>query len=385
MKRYIIGSFIIFAFIFTSCSDNSDKPKIDFEANKKAVESSIKTLADVTIKLNDLEVKFVQNKSTEISSFDEQSKIFTELLKQSKAGIDEGENVSDDYLDYIHPEMKHMFKDVYLESYKMWLILQKEQLNKIINNMNGFMKTADSINFDEYKRKLVSAGGDSLTSKQIDDTFMNSKYKNWLGSDIDTSKKIDSMMTAWWSFVKAHQDILNDNDFLLGKKQINKSYWKMILYLGVGDFIATLLYSLLVVLTMLLTIGIVKGAGKLNLGNIGTLIIAIPKIIVSIFLQVYFWILWASFCAFTVLYFIDSPKVVHNWLYYLTGFIAVAGPMSYLSYKEQETETSGKEKRRISRYAGFYIFISVAAYVLFCFLPKLLDYKFISFINDWLS
>ena len=166
---------------------------------------------------------------------------------------------------------------------------------------------------------------------------------------------------------KTHQDILNDTDFLLGKKLTSKSYWKMLLYLGIGDFAVTFLYSLLVVLTMFLTIGLTKGAEKIGLGNIGTLILIIPKVIISIGLQIYFWVLWGAFCVFNVLYFIDSPQVTHNWLYYLTGFIAVSAPMSYLSSREQETEISYEAKKRISTYAGVYILISMSAYLLFCF------------------
>ncbi|HET7115042.1 MAG TPA: hypothetical protein VFI29_01040 [Hanamia sp.] len=386
MKKYILGSFAILTIILSSCSSNTATPKIDFVGNKKALESSIKALVDVNKKMNDEEVKFVQNKSNETPEYEKQFTIFAELLNQLKSGIDEGDSVSNDYLNYINPEMKHMFKDVYLEANKLWLTLQEEQLNKIKNNVNGFMKLSDSINLDELKKKLIVAGGDSLTSKQIDDTLMNSKLKNWIGSEIETSKKIDSLMTVWWNFVKLHQDILNDNEFLLGKRQSdNRSYWKIILYLGIGDFVVTIIYSLLVVLTMFLSMVIIKGTGKLGLGSAGTFIIMIPKILISISLQVYFWVLWASFCAFTVFYFIDAPQVTHNWIYYATGFIAVSAPMSYLSSKEQEIENSQNKRIRIRKYAGAYILISIAAYLVFCFYPKLMDYKFISFVNDWLS
>lgn len=385
MKKQI-GSFAILTIIISSCSSNTVSPKIDFAGNKKALESSIKALVDVNKQMNDQEVKYVQNKSNEISDNEKQFAVFGELLNQLKSGIDEGEGVSNDYLNYVNPELKHMFKDVYLEANKLWLTLQEEQLNKIKNNINDFMKLSDSINFDELKKKVITAGGDSLTSKQIDDTLMNSKFKDWIGSEAGTSKKIDSLMTVWWNFVKLHQDILNDNDFLLGKRQSdNRSYWKMLLYLGIGDFVVTIIYSLLVVLTMFLSMVIVKGAEKLGLGSTGTFIIMIPKILISISLQIYFWVLWASFCVFTVLYFIDAPQVSHNWLYYVTGFIAVSAPMSYLSAKEQETECSHDKRKTIRKYSGAYILISIAAYLLFCFYPRLPDYKFISFVNDWLS
>jgi hypothetical protein len=384
MKRNILSSFIILTIIFSSCSNKTETPKIDFEQNKKSFESSIKTLVGVNEKMNELEVKSVQKTPTE-ESVKEDMKVYSECLNQLKLGIDESEIVSDEYLNYLHPELKQMFKGTYIASNKLWLLSQKEQWKKILNNPNGFGNLIDSIDFNEYKRKLNVAGGDSLTSKQIDDSLLNGKFGEYLGSESATSKTIDSLNSIWWSFVKTHQELLNDNDLLLGKKKSNKSYWKMLLYLGIGDFVVTLLYSLLVVLTMFLTIGLTKGAEKVGLGSTGTLILIIPKVIVSIGLQIYFWVLWASFCVFNVLYFMDSPQVTHNWLYYLTGFIAVSAPMSYLSSREQETESSYEAKKRISTYAGIYILISIAAYLLFCFYPKLLDYKFISFINDWLS
>ena len=383
MNRSILGSFIILTIMFSSCSNRTETSVIDFEQNKKSFESSIKNLVGVNEKMNELEVKSVQITPTK-ESVKEDMKVYIECLNQLKLGINESENVTDEYLNYLHPELKHMFKDTYMASNKLWLLSQKEQWKKILNNPNSFVNLIDSIDFNEYKKKLNVVEGNNLTSKQIDNSLLNEKLGEYLGSDAATSKQIDSLNSIWWGFVKTHQDLLNDDDLLLGKKKPNKSYLKMVLYLGIGNFIVTILYSLLIVFIMFLTIGLFKGAEKIGLGSPGTLILIIPKFIVSIGLQIYFWVLWASFCVFNVLYFMDSPQVTDAWLYYFTGFIAVSAPMSYLSSKEQETESSYAAKNRIRTYAEIYILISISAYLLFCFYPKLMDYKFISFITDWL-
>lgn len=156
----------------------------------------------------------------------------------------------------------------------------------------------------------------------------------------------------------------------------------MLLILIIANFAIKLLYGLLISLLMLTTAGIAKINERVHLGKIGLSLFIVPDVIISIGLQVYFWVLWASFCAFNVLYFIDSNEVTHKWLYYATGFLTTATPMNYFSIREEEIVNSYKEKKRIRRYSGFYILISIIAFSVLCYYPELMRYKIISLVND---
>lgn len=382
MKRNVLGLFIILTIIFPSCYNNTKTPKIDFEQNKKSFENSIKTLVGVNEKINELEINFAQKPPTE-ESFNEFLKEYGECINQMKIGINESENVTDEYLNYLHPDLKQMFKKTYIASNILWLLSQKKLLKKIlINQPNRFGNLIESFDFNKFKIKMHNADVDSLTSKQIDDSLFSGKLGEYLESEAATSRKIDSLNSIWWSFVKTNQELLNDNDLLSGKKKFNKSYWKMLLYLGIGAFIAAFLFVRLAVFATILIVGLTKEAVKDRYGSTGKLILITPLFIISIGLQFYFWVLWASFCAFNVFYFMGSPLVTYKWLYYLTGFIALSPPLSYIAYRENGMEDYSKNE---IKGAGIYFLISTAAYLLFCIFPKLLDYKFISFINDWLS
>ena len=206
MNRYLLGSFIILTIIYSSCSNKTETSNIDYPQNKKALENTIKLLVDVNVKMNNLEVETVKNSATNNSIVLDRFKRFDSLLLQLDSGIKESEKVSDKYLDYLHPEMKHMFRDVYMLSNKIWLTSQIEQLNKFVIDVKNRKEIYDSTYTNGIKQtenNLVSIAGDSLTSKQIDDTLMGSKYKYLIGLDlIDRSKKIDSMNITWWNFVK---------------------------------------------------------------------------------------------------------------------------------------------------------------------------------------
>lgn len=118
-------------------------------------------------------------------------------------------------------------------------VIAKKLLKKIlINQPNRFGNLIESFDFNKFKIKMHNADVDSLTSKQIDDSLFSGKLGEYLESEAATSRKIDSLNSIWWSFVKTNQELLNDNDLLSGKKKFNKSYWKMLLYLGIGAFIA---------------------------------------------------------------------------------------------------------------------------------------------------
>ena len=112
--------------------------------------------------------------------------------------------------------------------------------------------------------------------------------------------------------------------------------------------------------------------------------ISTPFIFIANVGQAYFWILWAAYCAFTILFYKDSPSVFHNWLYYVTGFFTVTGPIGWLSHKEKQTATSKDELQKIQGGTFYYSLIAIVAFIVFCIWTNLLNYKYISWLNEWL-
>ncbi len=156
----------------------------------------------------------------------------------------------------------------------------------------------------------------------------------------------------------------------------------MFLRLLISDFVSIFVFSFFVIALLLPLAAIGLLAEKINKGLLT--IISIPFMIIAGIGQAYFWILWAAYCAFTIQFYIDSPTVSQNWLYYITGFFSVTGPIGWLSHKEKQSATSYDEQKKIQDGTFYYSLIAIVAFIVFCIWTSLLDYKYISWANDWL-
>ncbi len=348
MKKYIAPIILFFFFALASCSDKNDNSKTDFLKDKNELLRSLNILGKATEKFNQLkptDANLNVDDTLAVIKFAEQVKEYKNVLNEFQLGINESEKVSDEFLDNIHPEMKSMYRDKYIGSFKLQL------------SSNLFEK---GFKYSNDKNKLAEIAEEE--NKQ--------------------DKKVEEMQTEWFDFIQKHQDVLNDEDVLTGKKS-DKSYWGMFWRFLVADFIATLLVSFLIVILILPITGIALLSEKIKSSALSFL--TIPFVLVAGLGQLYFWVLWASFCVFHMHYYMDSPNVSHRWLYYLTGFFAAIAPMGYLSTKEQETADTNTERNRIANGSFMYILLTIVAYIVFCIYPNLMDYKLISFINDWLT
>ena len=350
-----ISILLISTFVLVSCFSKK-KSKIDFEVNKAAFQNSLQIMQDISVKINKLENDISDDsiRPFKLSPSEVMGRYYV-IFDLNDKGILESSKVTDEYLDYIHPELKNMYRNNLIAANKLKYQFLKESLEKNI--------TYQAIIDIEKRQKFITETANK---------------------GVQISEKTDKMFREWNDFNNKNYDKLTNKSILLGSKP-NKSYWKMLFFSIIGDIVVTILYSLLVYIILGLTVGIAKISELSKSENTGLLLLLIPQFIFSTFVQVYFWILWAAFCAFNVIYFLDSPNVTHNWLYYLTGFLAAGTPMAYLSNKEQEYESSSKAKKKISNYSLVHILISTVGYVVLCISPKLMNIKYISFINDWLT
>jgi len=252
----------------------------------------------------------------------------SKISDQINDGIKESKKVSDQFLAFIHPEMNKMYQQNFIGIYKLVL-------------------------------------------KNIGNTDIENLY--------ESDQEINDKMLTYWAFIQANQDEINKK---LGdvEKKPKKSYWRMLLRLIIADFVSTIVFSFFIIALLLPFTPVMAFANKSTIAAI----ILFPFMAIASIGQTYFWILWASFCAFTVTFYVDSPDANHAWLYYITGFFFTTGPIGWFAYKESQSAQTYEEHKGIQMGTTYYGLIVIAAYIIFCIWTNLMDYKFLSWINDWL-
>lgn len=122
MKKYIYLISIILLLGLVSCYNNNESTKNNFVEDKKALLKSLDILGKATDKFNQLKptgTNLDVNDTSAVIKFAEQVKKYKNILKEFQLGINESEKVSDKFLDNIHPEMKSMYRDKYIGSFKL--------------------------------------------------------------------------------------------------------------------------------------------------------------------------------------------------------------------------------------------------------------------------
>lgn len=330
MTKHILILTLIITIIFTSCSDNSTRNK--FKVDQKLFKASLESFE----KANEKGAKFLENlKSGQIQDGDQ---IFTEI----KAGIAESEKVSDNYLDYIHPNLKSMYRNNFIGGYRL-----------IIAN-RGSRDFQKAYNLDIQRGQMQSKFWRFLQSNK---DGINAKIN---GIDNKTfSEKINSL-------------IFPDKD--------NKSYWRMFFRFLISGFIL-LLVMLIYLFVLFLPLAPINYLTEKNITL--TTILSYPVMVYGFIGQFYFWILWSAYIAFTVQYYLNSPTVTQSWFYYITGFFLGTGPIFWLAIKGIQLTTSQEDVKKNLRGTLYFGLSSVIVYVVFCIWPNLLEYKYISWLNDW--
>ena len=111
----------------------------------------------------------------------------------------------------------------------------------------------------------------------------------------------------------------------------------MLLHLFVGSIALSIVYLILAMLTIFFILFISNKTQEITLK-------VIVSCIIAMIVQAYLWLLWTSFCVFSVKYYIDSPLVSPFWLYYLFGFLAATFLLTLLD----EGMTNLKIRRSIN-------------------------------------
>lgn len=159
-------------------------------------------------------------------------------------------------------------------------------------------------------------------------------------------------------------------------------YLKFIAILFISSISYLIIFSFIVVIT-LLPFGLISSIKeRANSNSVLYNLISIPFFFISGSFQVYLWIMWASYIVFTIRYYINIPEVTWIWLYYLTGFGFLTAPLTYLLNKERQSATSQNEVKGIERGSNFYGVVAILSFLVFSIFPQLMDYQIISWLNN---
>lgn len=99
-----------------------------------------------------------------------------------------------------------------------------------------------------------------------------------------------------------------------------------------------------------------------------------PVMAIMSIANVYILAGWSAYCAFRTVAFASHPEVTHGWLYYITGFSLCEGPLGYMASKEGPETPTG---------TFLHVVIAMAAFVVFCIWPILMDLPY-GWLLRWL-
>lgn len=102
-------------------------------------------------------------------------------------------------------------------------------------------------------------------------------------------------------------------------------------------------------------------------------IITIPLLGIIGIYQIYFWGFWSAFCVVMTFKFAQRQEVTLPWLYWIAGFMWCISLIGWLAHKEQQSSQSLEEAQGIQKGTTFYSLIAIAAFLVFAFIPSLMQ------------
>ena len=336
MKKKILLLTFFIVIIFISCTDKGNRNA--FKEDQKSFKASLASFE----KANERGYK-IQESLKSGQPFDAE-----QMFSEIKTGIAESEKVSDNYLDYIHPNLKSMYR----------------------NNLIG-----------GYRLIIANRGSGDLQKAY----------------DLDIQR--GQMQIKFWEFVRSNKDEINAKINGIGNKTFSekiksllsgnenkKSYWRMLFRFLISNFISVFVFSFFLGILFIpfLPLGLLRE--KINTSLLTVL--SVPFLIIVSTGNILFWLLWSGYCVLTVLFYIDSPTVTQSWIYYLTGFLSVIIPISWLSSQEKQIEsskieTSFEKIKNINKSTFYYKLLIIISFITFCIWPNILEYKLFSLLNDF--
>lgn len=100
-------------------------------------------------------------------------------------------------------------------------------------------------------------------------------------------------------------------------------------------------------------------------------ILMLPLMILAGAFQLYFWGLWSAYCVAVTYKFTLRPAVTWDWLYFVTGFFNSSSLLVWLSHKEQQGESLGRQQET-QRGTIYFAAIVWIAYIVFAVWPSLI-------------
>lgn len=278
----------------------------------------------------------VEDFFTCLNNFQKANNIGSELYNLSKYEVDDKER-----------EMKELMKEGIQES----LEFSSEFLNSLHPDLSFY-----------FNSKLVRSN-----KLFLDGAFSND---NSYAETIEKQEEANQLINEWATYWESNKvEIIKNSK---QQKSSEKSFWKMALMFFVASILILIIFSIFTVVVLMPIVIII---GKIKA-------LRIPFMVILSLSQVYFWLLWSSFCFATVKYYMDTPQVSYEWIYYLAGFVVLTGPIGYLSSKEQQSTNNRNEE--IKKGTAFYGIISIIAFIVFCFWPSLITYDYLSFVNNFI-
>ena len=110
-------------------------------------------------------------------------------------------------------------------------------------------------------------------------------------------------------------------------------------------------------------------------------IVLIPTMVVAGAYQSLFLGFMGCICVGVTTKYIQKPDVTWDWLYWICGFMWCTSLLGWLLQKEQQTITSTQEARSVDTGAMIYSLITIAAFLIFAFVPNLVEWPYGWFMN----
>ncbi|MBL7936155.1 MAG: hypothetical protein JNM51_10160, partial [Bacteroidia bacterium] len=252
-----------------------------------------------------------------------------EMIQLINDGILKGKGLSDGFLDFLHPLLNEKFKDNLIKSNELYL---------------------EGINENEFE---------IATSKQYEANKLLKDWVNYLNKNENVINK-NLNIEIKKPFVKRIEKIIKPNVEKL-------SYWRMAGRFIISSILVIMIFSFFL---LILFIPFLPFAffDKFSESKIG-LILLIPLGLITGLGQIYFWLLWGGYCANISILFRNAPTVSNAWLYYLTGVFFVTAPLNWLKDNEVKLSESIEERKNTIKGTKYYKFLSIIAFVVFCFYP----------------
>jgi hypothetical protein len=145
--------------------------------------------------------------------------------------------------------------------------------------------------------------------------------------------------------------------------------WDFVIRLLIGAFVAPIAFSFMLVPLASLLALTMRGAGAQP-----SPFRTYPIFALLFLAQMYFWGLWAAYCAsLAVTRVAFDADAGFRWLYYAVAFLFVMAPLGYLTSMERSSARSSGEARHVQWGAGLYSSLTIIAFVAFAVLPRLMN------------